>query len=186
MEIRERKNAGDILNTLVNIFDSKEVFVKEFQTFLANRLLARMSYDDDEEVEFLEMLKLRFGESSMQHCEVMLKDVGGSKRVNNLVQAEAKVWRNGCADSNRSLTLLLALPLERIPSTHLFSPIFSGLQYVHKGSSCQRPWQSIYEWSFLFVLRHHSGIHSLTDTLLPTSAALRQSNDLASSSGFTI
>ncbi|VDP11274.1 unnamed protein product, partial [Soboliphyme baturini] len=34
---------------------------------------------------YLELLKLRFGENELRNCEVMLKDVKDSNRINNLV-----------------------------------------------------------------------------------------------------
>ena len=49
-EIRALKNTRDILNTLVNIYDSVDVFTKEFQSFLAQRLLSLDNYDHENEV----------------------------------------------------------------------------------------------------------------------------------------
>ena len=74
---------------LVNIYGSKELFVNEYRTLLSNRLLnlnqSQFTYDTDKEIRNLELLKLRFGEASLHQCEVMLKDIGDSKRINNLL-----------------------------------------------------------------------------------------------------
>lgn len=74
---------------LVNIYGSKELFVNEYRTLLSNRLLNpnqfQFTYDTDKEIRNLELLKLRFGEASLHQCEVMLKDIGDSKRINNLL-----------------------------------------------------------------------------------------------------
>jgi anaphase-promoting complex subunit 2 len=43
------------------------------------------SYNISREISTLELLKQRFGESPLHFCEVMLKDVGDSKRINNLL-----------------------------------------------------------------------------------------------------
>jgi anaphase-promoting complex subunit 2 len=37
---------------------------------LADRLLAKLDYDINHEIRTLELLKLRFGESNLQNCEV--------------------------------------------------------------------------------------------------------------------
>ena len=74
---------------LVNIYGSKELFVNEYRTLLSNRLLNpnqfQFTYDTDKEIRNLELLKLRFGEASLHQCEVMLKDIGDYKRINNLL-----------------------------------------------------------------------------------------------------
>ncbi|CAN0290399.1 unnamed protein product, partial [Discosporangium mesarthrocarpum] len=49
---------------------------------LADKLVGNLDYDTDREVHNLELLKLRFGESSMHQCEVMVRDLEESKRVN--------------------------------------------------------------------------------------------------------
>ena len=40
---------------------------------LADKLVNNLAYDTDKEVQNLELLKLRFGESSMHQCEIMVK-----------------------------------------------------------------------------------------------------------------
>jgi len=79
-EAVKKKNI-DIISTLLNIYDSKDIFIKEFQELLANRLLALKSYDAKRELKNVELLKLRFGESSLQLCEVMVKDISSSRRI---------------------------------------------------------------------------------------------------------
>ncbi len=60
---------------------SKEIFVNEYRSVLADKLLSKEDYDTDREVHILELLKLRFGETSMHHCEIMIKDLATSRRV---------------------------------------------------------------------------------------------------------
>jgi len=43
--------------------------------------LALKSYDSKRELKNVELLKLRFGESSLQLCEVMVKDISSSRRI---------------------------------------------------------------------------------------------------------
>jgi anaphase-promoting complex subunit 2 len=87
-EMSKKRKTSDIISLLVNIYGSKDLFIAEYQTLLADRLLTSLSYDTDREARNLELLKLRFGETSLQYCEVMLKDVSDSRRTNNLVHEQ--------------------------------------------------------------------------------------------------
>ncbi|RKP08253.1 hypothetical protein THASP1DRAFT_15889 [Thamnocephalis sphaerospora] len=80
----KRRNA-DAISMLISIYRTRDVFIKAFQTMFADRLLAITDYDTDKEVRNLEMLKLRFGEASLQTCEVMIKDLANSKRFDSLL-----------------------------------------------------------------------------------------------------
>jgi len=68
--------------------------VDEYRLMLADKLLANTDYNTDSEVHTLELLKLRFGEVSMRNCEIMIKDMDDSKRINanikDTVQSRAK------------------------------------------------------------------------------------------------
>ena len=78
---------------LVNIYGSKEVFVNEYRTLLADRILTHYNYDTARELRYLELLKLRFGETQLHSCEVMLKDVADSKRLNTRVAEQCEQER---------------------------------------------------------------------------------------------
>ena len=105
-----------MISTLVSIYDSKDLFVKELQVLLAQRLLAikdgnfeRVEKEVnsllrpfgllDNELTFvplnqrrnIEILKIRFGEAALQVCEVMLKDMTDSKRIDGHVQSQKAV-----------------------------------------------------------------------------------------------
>lgn len=83
-DYRKSKSA-DVIDSLVSLFDSKETFVKEMQTLLADRLIQkRQNYD--QEITVLELLKIRFGDSALQACEVMLKDISDSRRLDLTVR----------------------------------------------------------------------------------------------------
>ncbi|RLN98249.1 hypothetical protein BBJ28_00000036 [Nothophytophthora sp. Chile5] len=66
----------------VNIYGSRELFVNEYRMMLADKLLQNLEYDTDRDVQTLELLKLRFGEESLQQCEIMVRDIEDSKRLN--------------------------------------------------------------------------------------------------------
>jgi len=75
------------LSTLVSIYGSTEIFVSEYRSILAEKLFSNVNYITDNEVTNLELLKIRFGEEYLHNCEVMLRDVEDSKRVNNSIHS---------------------------------------------------------------------------------------------------
>ncbi|KAL3276147.1 hypothetical protein HHI36_020866 [Cryptolaemus montrouzieri] len=82
------KRSSDIISMLVNVYGSKELFVNEYRTLLADRLLSLYPCDTEKEIRYLELLKLRFGESQLHYCEVMLKDIVDSKRINQHIKQD--------------------------------------------------------------------------------------------------
>lgn len=85
-EYRKSKNS-DVIGSMISLFESKDVFVKEFQNILGERLLKK-EYEFDREIRVLELLKLRFGESALQACEVMLRDILDSRRVDTFIHKD--------------------------------------------------------------------------------------------------
>uniref|UniRef100_A0A915JL65 Anaphase-promoting complex subunit 2 n=1 Tax=Romanomermis culicivorax TaxID=13658 RepID=A0A915JL65_ROMCU len=117
------KKSADIIGMLVEVYGSREMFVREYSQLLAERLLKSPDFEKsgdglkssyrkstkstlamqiltfmwnecchdthrvENEVRYLEMLKLRFGESEMHQCEVMLKDVTDSQRIDIFIKS---------------------------------------------------------------------------------------------------
>lgn len=48
-------------------------------------LLDRAGGELERELRYLELLKLRFGEAPLHSCQVMLKDVADSRRINSRI-----------------------------------------------------------------------------------------------------
>ncbi|KAK9907618.1 hypothetical protein WJX75_007065 [Coccomyxa subellipsoidea] len=86
IDSKGRERSLDIISMLVGVYGSKELFINEYRSLLADKLLAKTDYDCDREIRTLELLKLRFGEANLHNCEVMLKDVADSKRVNGNIR----------------------------------------------------------------------------------------------------
>nr|GFD52578.1 anaphase-promoting complex subunit 2 [Tanacetum cinerariifolium] len=61
----------DVLGMIVSKIGSKDQLIKEYRVMLAEKLLNKTDYDIDNEIHTLELLKIHFGESSMQKCEIM-------------------------------------------------------------------------------------------------------------------
>ena len=72
----------DIISMLVNIYGSKDMFVNEYKTLLGDRLLSSHSYTLEKEIRYVEVLKLRVGDSNLFCCEAMLRDISESRRIN--------------------------------------------------------------------------------------------------------
>lgn len=107
----------DVIDSLISLFESKHVFVAEFQKVLGERLL-KAEYDFDRETRVLELLKLRFDESTLQACEVMLRDILDSRRVDASIQKDKSVAiATAIDDPNHPLPALRARIL-----SHLFWP----------------------------------------------------------------
>ncbi|KAJ2493616.1 Anaphase-promoting complex subunit 2 [Coemansia sp. RSA 2050] len=88
----QRRDA-DVLSLLVSIYETKDVFVQEFERHLAQRLLACTEYGAEREIRQVEMMKLRFGDRALEKCEVMLKDVAESKRTDQHVAETSREKR---------------------------------------------------------------------------------------------
>lgn len=114
-KILSSRKAPDIISMLVNIYGSKDLFVSEYRTLLADRILSTFNYDTEKELRYLELLKLRFGESHLHFCEIMLKDVADSRRINSHIQASAKNADNKKAN---------AIPLTSMVLSAVFWPAF--------------------------------------------------------------
>ena len=89
------RRSGDILAMLVGIYGSKDLFVNEYRIMLADKLLNNLEYNTDKEVHNLELLKLRFGESTLHQCEVMVKDIDDSKRIQTNIHSTLESKPNG-------------------------------------------------------------------------------------------
>ena len=66
MSVFRSGKSGDIVSTLVSIYDTREVIIKELQVLLATRLLAVKDYDAVREVRPLSVQNadIRFAQSS--------------------------------------------------------------------------------------------------------------------------
>ncbi|KAG4304220.1 hypothetical protein PORY_002401 [Pneumocystis oryctolagi] len=105
-----KMNNNDIIKSLVSIYENKDIFVRELQNLLADRLLTVVNYETDKELRNLELLKLRFNENSLQMCDVMLHDISESKRI----------------DANLHKELNNKTPIHASILSRLFWPNFKG------------------------------------------------------------
>ncbi|KAG6400430.1 hypothetical protein SASPL_137261 [Salvia splendens] len=119
----------DILGMIVGIIGSKDQLVNEYRVMLAEKLLNKSDYDIDSEIRTLELLKIHFGESSMQKCEIMLNDLIDSKRTNtNIKKATIKQQPKPVADVGE-VELSLDNADATIISSNFWPPIQLELQF---------------------------------------------------------
>lgn len=78
--IREASDS-DALTLLLNIYGSINNFVIQLYKGIAQRVKNTPGYVFDNEVRAIELLKNRFGSQSFQNCEVILHDIGVSRRL---------------------------------------------------------------------------------------------------------
>ncbi|KAI0111946.1 hypothetical protein F4814DRAFT_373053 [Daldinia grandis] len=83
-----RQKSEDVIGTLIGALGSPEVFIKEFQSIIGERLLSEQT-GFKQEVGVLDLLKKRFGESSLQACDVMIKDIQDSARLDGVIHRGA-------------------------------------------------------------------------------------------------
>ena len=82
----KRPKSEDVIGTVIGALGSQDAFIKEFQNIVAERLLsAQTGFEQEERV--LRLLKKRFGDAALQNCDVMIKDITESRRL------DAAVWR---------------------------------------------------------------------------------------------
>ncbi|KAL5614880.1 hypothetical protein BROUX41_004960 [Berkeleyomyces rouxiae] len=80
----KRPRTEDVIGTLISALGSQEMFIKEFHIIVGERLLS-VSSDLQQEAKVLNLLKKRYGDTALQHCDVMLRDMIESKKLDDSV-----------------------------------------------------------------------------------------------------
>ncbi|KAL2266604.1 hypothetical protein VTJ83DRAFT_5956 [Remersonia thermophila] len=109
-----RPRSVDVIGTIIAALGSGDTFIKEFSIVMADRLLADGNMDDggsgaadsaaprfDQELRVLALLKRRFGEASLQACDVMIRDIQDSRRVDGILCRERARERERGRDLGR-------------------------------------------------------------------------------------
>lgn len=96
----KRPKNEDVIGTLISALGSEDIFIKEFQSTIAERLLSRQP-GFEQELKVLHLLKRRFGENALQNCDVMVRDVRDSRGVNAALR---KAVRDSTVDKDRAIS----------------------------------------------------------------------------------
>jgi anaphase-promoting complex subunit 2 len=91
----KRPKSEDVVGTIISALGNEEVFIKEFSVVVAERLLSEPTRFD-QELRVLDLLKRRFGEAALQNCDVMIKDVQDSRKVDTAIH-RARAGQRGRA-----------------------------------------------------------------------------------------
>lgn len=75
----------DIIESLISIFDLKDIFISEFTQIFGKRLIALDDYDTLPIQEQLDLLKLKFGAEEFSTLDIMIWDVINSRQANNKI-----------------------------------------------------------------------------------------------------
>ena len=78
-----------IANSLIAIFDNRDLFSKEYQQLLAAKIISSIDpfHNLVSELASWERLRKEFG-SQMQHIDVMLRDMIISQDINDKIQSD--------------------------------------------------------------------------------------------------
>jgi len=129
---RKRRQLRDIIGLLIGIYGGKELFVNEYRFMLADKLLQKSNYDAERETLALELLKNKFGEAHLHDCEVMLRDVQDSRRVNANVKTRPAEGTPLAKEGIRVTEMLKESPVQALIISRLYWPkdIAKGAQTI--------------------------------------------------------
>ncbi|KAE8447585.1 hypothetical protein EG329_010556 [Mollisiaceae sp. DMI_Dod_QoI] len=139
----KRSKNADIIGTLIGVLGSQEVFIKEFQNIMGENLLKHDGSFEREvsvklpraysmaknmlQIKVLELLKVRFGEAPLQACEVMLRDIQDSGRVNSAVRKKQNLDSHAASESERQKAIALTSAADKQSKPSLHAKILSRL-----------------------------------------------------------
>ncbi|KAM3460511.1 hypothetical protein BB8028_0002g13900 [Beauveria bassiana] len=89
----KRPKNEDVVGTLISALGSQDIFIKEFQHIIAERLLSRQ-HGFQQEIKVLGLLKKRFGQHALQNCDVMVKDIQDSRRLDTVLRRNIRSTQN--------------------------------------------------------------------------------------------
>ncbi|GAB7351344.1 hypothetical protein MBLNU459_g2031t1 [Dothideomycetes sp. NU459] len=83
----KKSKSEDIISFMLSLFEQAD-FIKEVQAMLGERLLTAGpgSSELEKEIRLVELFRGRFGADKLQACEVMLRDMLDSTRINNTLR----------------------------------------------------------------------------------------------------
>lgn len=82
----KKSKVEDVIWFLLTLWE-RDDFINELKNILGDHLLRCQDPEYEKEIRLLELIKMRLGDSNLQACEVMLRDVLDSKRINASIRA---------------------------------------------------------------------------------------------------
>lgn len=81
----KKSKVEDVIYFLLTLWD-RDDFINELKNRLGDHLLKCQDPEFAREIRLLELIKIRLGEDKLQACEVMLRDVLESRRINDSIR----------------------------------------------------------------------------------------------------
>lgn len=82
----KKSKVEDVIWFLLTLWE-REDFINELKNIYGDHLLRCTDPEYEKEIRLLELIKVRLGDDKLQACEVMLRDVLDSKRINASIRA---------------------------------------------------------------------------------------------------
>ncbi|KAF1920538.1 hypothetical protein BDU57DRAFT_508901 [Ampelomyces quisqualis] len=82
----KKSKVEDVIWFLLTLWE-REDFINELKNIYGDHLLRCQDPEYEKEIRLLELIKVRLGDDKLQACEVMLRDVLDSKRINVSIRA---------------------------------------------------------------------------------------------------
>jgi anaphase-promoting complex subunit 2 len=86
----KKSKVEDVIWFLLTLWE-REDFINELKNIYGDHLLRCQDPEYEQEIRLLELIKIRLGDDKLQACEVMLRDVLDSKRINASIRAATSV-----------------------------------------------------------------------------------------------
>lgn len=119
-DYRQSKKS-DVIAIIISIFDDEQGFIAAIEKSCAEQIIQIRKYDSRKEYELNENLKKRFGDSSMNKCDVMLNDIKRSQRIDRRIhRIDAEVEQDRRDEVKAAMNILHPLILSR-----QFWPLFN-------------------------------------------------------------
>ncbi|KAF2197304.1 hypothetical protein GQ43DRAFT_403344 [Delitschia confertaspora ATCC 74209] len=81
----KKSKMDDVIWFLLTLWD-RDDFITEMKTIFGEHLLKCQDPEYEKEIRLLELIKIRLGDDKLQACEVMLRDILDSKRINAAIR----------------------------------------------------------------------------------------------------
>ncbi|CAE7209572.1 hypothetical protein P3342_011900 [Pyrenophora teres f. teres] len=86
----KKSKVEDVIWFLFTLWE-REDFINELKNIYGDHLLRCQDPEYEKEIRLLELIKVRLGDEKLQACEVMLRDVLESRRINSTIRTTIKV-----------------------------------------------------------------------------------------------
>ncbi|RMZ70274.1 anaphase-promoting complex subunit [Pyrenophora seminiperda CCB06] len=86
----KKSKVEDVIWFLLTLWE-REDFINELKNIYGDHLLKCQDPEYEKEIRLLELIKVRLGDDKLQACEVMLRDVLESKRINSTIRTTINV-----------------------------------------------------------------------------------------------